>query len=118
MSKLLLRHEIVFEGPGSNWTVRHREWLGRLELGEMAYSRAARQRSRPCSGHHHSPPITLIDAISASQRLRLSPTSLKLGARNGLIPHYRIGDQIRFDPVELDRWVREHLDGIRTDEGI
>jgi transposase len=36
MSKLLLRHEIVFEGPGSNWTVRHREWLGRLELGELA----------------------------------------------------------------------------------
>ena len=36
MSKLLLRHEIVFEGPGSNWTVRHREWLGRLELGERA----------------------------------------------------------------------------------
>jgi transposase len=36
MSKLLLRHEIVFEGSGSNWTVRHREWLGRLELGERA----------------------------------------------------------------------------------
>ena len=36
MSKLLLRHEVVFEGPGSNWTVRHREWLGRLELGERA----------------------------------------------------------------------------------
>jgi transposase len=36
MSKLLLRHEIVFEGPGSNWTVRHREWLGRLDLGERA----------------------------------------------------------------------------------
>jgi transposase len=35
MSKLLLRHEVFFEGPGSNWTVRHREWLGRLELGEL-----------------------------------------------------------------------------------
>ncbi|HUY58244.1 MAG TPA: IS110 family transposase [Solirubrobacteraceae bacterium] len=34
MSKLLLRHEIVFEGPGSNWTTRHREWLGRLELSD------------------------------------------------------------------------------------
>jgi hypothetical protein len=22
------------------------------------------------------------------------------------IPHYRIGDQIRFDPVALDKWVR------------
>jgi transposase len=36
MSKLLLRHEVVFEGPGSNWTVRHREWLGRLDLRELA----------------------------------------------------------------------------------
>jgi hypothetical protein len=38
--------------------------------------------------------------------------SLELGARNGLIPHYLIGEQIRFDPKDLDRWVREHLDGV------
>jgi hypothetical protein len=25
-----------------------------------------------------------------------------------MIPHYRIAGQVRFDPVDLDRWVREH----------
>jgi len=36
MSKLLLRHDITFDGPGANWTARHREWLGRLELSDRA----------------------------------------------------------------------------------
>src|SRR5271155_5676598 len=34
LSKLLLRHDIAFDGPGRNWSVSHRQWLGRLELGE------------------------------------------------------------------------------------
>jgi transposase len=34
LGKLLLRHDIAFEGPGSTWTKVHREWLGRLELGD------------------------------------------------------------------------------------
>lgn len=47
-------------------------------------------------------------------RLRLSEAEALTngsgnGARNGLIPHYRIGDQIRFDPAELDRWIRQHV---------
>src|ERR1019366_419884 len=32
LGKLLLRHDIVFGGPGKNWTVAHRQWLGRLQL--------------------------------------------------------------------------------------
>jgi hypothetical protein len=36
-----------------------------------------------------------------------------------LIPHYRIGEQIRFDPIELNRWVRRHkIDEIEAAEGI
>ncbi len=34
LSKLLLRHDIAFDGPGANWTKHHLEWLGRLELGD------------------------------------------------------------------------------------
>jgi transposase len=34
LGKLLLRHDIAFDGPGSTWTTRHREWLGRLDLGD------------------------------------------------------------------------------------
>ena len=32
LSKLLLRHEVRFEGRA--WTERHRAWLGKLELAE------------------------------------------------------------------------------------
>jgi len=34
LGKLLLRHDIAFAGPGANWSVAHRQWLGRLELPE------------------------------------------------------------------------------------
>jgi transposase len=33
-SKLLLRHDIYYEGPDRNWSVKHREWLGRLQLSD------------------------------------------------------------------------------------
>jgi transposase len=36
MSKLLLRHDITFDGPGQNWSTRHREWLGCLALADRA----------------------------------------------------------------------------------
>ncbi len=36
LSKLLLRHEIRFEGPGGNWTDRHRSWLAGLSFEDAA----------------------------------------------------------------------------------
>jgi hypothetical protein len=83
---------------------------GRVRMQRLEF---VRHGARSRGGHGRDCLITLIDAISASQKLRLSPTSLELGARNGLIPHYLIGEQIRFDPKELDRWAREH----RIDKG-
>jgi transposase len=32
MGKLLLRHDVRYDGAGENWTTRHRDWLGRVEL--------------------------------------------------------------------------------------
>jgi transposase len=34
LGKLLLRHDIAFDGPGKNWSAPHRQWLGRLDLGD------------------------------------------------------------------------------------
>jgi len=34
MGKLLLRHDVRYDGAGDNWTQRHRDWLGRVELAE------------------------------------------------------------------------------------
>lgn len=36
LGKLLLRHEIRFEGPGNNWTKRHHEWLARIQFDDSA----------------------------------------------------------------------------------
>ena len=36
LGKLLLRHEIRFEGPGNNWTKRHHEWLAQIEFADPA----------------------------------------------------------------------------------
>jgi transposase len=32
LGKLLLRHDVRYDGGGENWTQRHRDWLGRVEL--------------------------------------------------------------------------------------
>jgi transposase len=32
MGKLLLRHDVRYDGAGENWTQRHRDWLGHVRL--------------------------------------------------------------------------------------
>jgi len=34
MSKLLLRHDVRYDGTARNWTASHRQWLSALRLGE------------------------------------------------------------------------------------
>jgi transposase len=34
MSKLLLRHDVRFEGTASAWTTQHRAWLSKVDLGD------------------------------------------------------------------------------------
>jgi transposase len=36
LAKLLLRHGLRFPGPGRNWTVAHRKWLGSLRFADPA----------------------------------------------------------------------------------
>jgi transposase len=59
MGKLLLRHDIAFDGPGKNWSAPHRQWLGRL--GSAGRSRTQTERPGTTSvkegrreqpGHH------------------------------------------------------------------
>lgn len=50
--------------------------------------------------------MTLIDATAAAQKLGYPTTSGLYHAiqRHG-IPHVRIGESIRFDPADLDRYI-------------
>jgi transposase len=40
LAKLLLRHEVRFDGPQANWTQAHLGWLATVELGQPASRRA------------------------------------------------------------------------------
>lgn len=75
---------------------------GHSQLGRIYHG------SRVRGGHGSNDLIVLVDAHSASELLRIAPPILKIAAEQQLIPHYRIAGQIRFDPVDLDRWVRKH----------
>jgi excisionase family DNA binding protein len=82
----------------------------RSQLGRIYHG------SRVRGGHNSNSLIVLIDAISASQKLRLPPSLLEQMAEDRLIPHYRIGDQIRFDPIDLDKWLRcRRIDEVELD---
>jgi hypothetical protein len=75
---------------------------GRSQLGRIYHG------SRIREGHNSNNLIVLIDAISASEKLRIAPVILEAAAEHRMIPHYRIAGKIRFDPVDLERWVRDH----------
>jgi len=51
MGKLLLRHDVRYDGAGENWTTRHRDWLGRVELAD------------------HGAQVTLLDYLGAIDAL-------------------------------------------------
>jgi hypothetical protein len=93
----------IFRQSRSN---HHREFTGTLLRTEI------RTRTR----HDEKTLIRLIDVSQASRRLGLSEHSLEHGALDGLIPHYDIGGQLRFDPDELSNWAHQHhLNALTTD---
>lgn len=49
----------------------------------------------------------LIDAKAASNLLGVPYTWLLAQARAGRIPHHRLGHYVRFDPDDLQAWLRE-----------
>jgi excisionase family DNA binding protein len=55
----------------------------------------------------------LLDAKGAAELLNVPKSWVLESARNGTIPHIRLGRYVRFDPDELLRWV----DSLRTGGG-
>jgi excisionase family DNA binding protein len=49
----------------------------------------------------------LIDAKAASLLLGVPHTWLLAQAREGRIPHHRLGHYVRFNPDDLQDWLRE-----------
>jgi excisionase family DNA binding protein len=58
----------------------------------------------------------LIDAKAASTLLGVPYTWLLAQARAGNIPHHRLGHYVRFDPDDLQTWLREERIGAPESE--
>jgi excisionase family DNA binding protein len=47
----------------------------------------------------------LLDAKQAGELLGVPATWLLAQARNGNVPHLKLGKYTRFDPADLERWL-------------
>lgn len=50
---------------------------------------------------------TLVDVHEVATRLGESPHAVYRMAREGLIPHVRLGRKLKVDPEQLERWIEE-----------
>jgi excisionase family DNA binding protein len=75
--------------------------------GRWARARSAAAQITRRAVHADSPPFALIDAKAASGMLGVPPTWLLAQAREGRIPHHRLGHYVRFDPEDLKEWLQE-----------
>lgn len=76
--------------------------------GRWARARNAAAQITRRAVHADRPPFALIDAKAASTLLGVPPTWLLAQAREGRIPHHRLGHYVRFDPEDLKEWLAEN----------
>ena len=48
----------------------------------------------------------LIDVATLAEHLGLTERTIRRKVAQGEIPHYKIGNSIRFDPVEIEAWLK------------
>jgi len=53
----------------------------------------------------------MLTTRQAAQLIGLAPVTLRLLVRKGLVPHYRPGQQARFNADELRTWLQSRRDG-------
>jgi excisionase family DNA binding protein len=75
--------------------------------GRWARARNAAAQITRRAVHADSQPFALIDAKAASQILGVPPTWLLAQAREGRIPHHRLGHYVRFNPDDLKEWLTQ-----------
>jgi excisionase family DNA binding protein len=82
----------------------------RLRLASAAATSPVRSAINPVGGEAPDHPrqfTPLIDAKAASGLLGVPYTWLLAQAREGRIPHHRLGHYVRFNPEDLRDWLQE-----------
>ena len=49
-----------------------------------------------------------LDIAELAERLRIKPSTLYAWAAQGTIPYLKLGRLLRFDPDEIEAWLRDH----------
>lgn len=50
----------------------------------------------------------LLKIEEVAKRMGVSRTWIYKKCRAGILPHFRIGRMIRFDPEDLEKWIQDH----------
>ena len=53
----------------------------------------------------------LLTVVEAAEFLGVSRNGLYIACRDGKVPHYRVGNSVRFDLDELKSWLEENRRG-------
>ncbi len=59
----------------------------------------------------------LLNVVEAAEFLGRGVNTLYLDCRAGLIPHYRVGNALRFDLDELRAWLESNRRGPKVEVG-
>lgn len=70
--------------------------------------RGAAHLTRRAVGDNAATSFKLVNAKVAGERLDVPPTWLLAQARQGRIPHHRLGHYVRFDMEDLKEWLGEN----------
>lgn len=88
--------------------MRLRTFIPSRHEGRIRLSQIGPCSSRRRGSHNQTCLIELIDPATAGERLSVKPATLEYLADATMIPHYDIAGEIRFDPNDLNTWVRRH----------
>ena len=50
-----------------------------------------------------------LTAVEVATLLRIHPTTVYKMAKRGELPGFKIGSDWRFDPAQIDGWVKSHM---------
>ena len=56
--------------------------------------------------HGHTGLPHLIDVATLAEHLGLTERTIRRKVAGGEIPHFKLGNSIRFDPVEIEAWLQ------------